>query len=80
MAEPFLAEIRMFGFIFAPQGWALCNGQLLPISQNTALFSLLGTAYGDDVFLGRVMQGFTMGAVKGIGCSSLRGTQSDVKT
>jgi len=66
VAEPFLGEIRMFGFSFAPQGWALCNGQLLPISQNTALFSLLGTAYGDDVFLGRVMQGFTMGAVKGI--------------
>ena len=48
MAEPFVGEIRMFGFNFAPQGWALCNGQLLPISQNQALFSLLGTTYGGD--------------------------------
>ncbi|MGO8883311.1 MAG: phage tail protein [Streptosporangiaceae bacterium] len=48
MSEPFLGEIRMFGFSFAPDGWALCNGQLLPISQNTALFSLLGTTYGGD--------------------------------
>ena len=48
MASPFVAEIRMFGFNFAPTGWAQCNGQLLPISQNTALFSLLGTYYGGD--------------------------------
>ena len=48
MADPFVAEIRMFGFNFAPTGWAFCNGQLLPISQNTALFSLLGTTYGGD--------------------------------
>lgn len=48
MAEPFLGEIRMFGFQFAPTGWAMCNGQLLPISQNTALFSLLGTTYGGN--------------------------------
>jgi microcystin-dependent protein len=48
MASPFLAEIRMFGCTFAPKGWAFCNGQLLPISQNTALFSLLGTTYGGD--------------------------------
>jgi len=48
MAEPFLGEIRMVGFNFAPQGWALCNGQLLSISQNTALFSLLGTTYGGN--------------------------------
>lgn len=48
MADPFVAEIRMFGFGFAPTGWAFCNGQLLPISQNTALFSLLGTFYGGD--------------------------------
>jgi microcystin-dependent protein len=48
MADPFLAEIRMFPFNFAPKGWAWCNGQLLPISQNTALFSLLGTTYGGD--------------------------------
>ena len=48
MANPFLAEIRITGFNFAPTGWALCNGQLMPISQNTALFSLLGTTYGGD--------------------------------
>ena len=48
MSEPFVAEIRMFGFNFAPSGWALCDGQLMPISQNTALFSLLGTTYGGD--------------------------------
>ncbi|MDQ6777385.1 MAG: tail fiber protein, partial [Actinomycetota bacterium] len=48
MSEPFLGEVRTFGFNFAPRGWAFCNGQLLPISQNTALFSLLGTQYGGD--------------------------------
>src|SRR4051812_49612110 len=48
MADPFIAEIRIFAGNFAPTGWALCNGQLLPISQNTALFSLLGTTYGGD--------------------------------
>jgi len=48
MADPFVAEIRMFAGNFAPKGWALCNGQLMPISQNTALFSLLGTFYGGD--------------------------------
>ncbi|KQS69083.1 phage tail protein [Modestobacter sp. Leaf380] len=48
MADPFVAEIRLFPFAFAPTGWALCNGQVLPISQNTALFSLLGTVYGGD--------------------------------
>ena len=48
MTAPFLAEIRMFGFNFAPRGWMICAGQLLPISQNTALFSLLGTTYGGD--------------------------------
>jgi len=48
MAEPFLAEIRVMSFVFAPKGWALCNGQLLPINQNQALFSLLGTTFGGD--------------------------------
>lgn len=48
MAEPFLSEIRMFSFAFPPRGWALCNAQLLPINQNQALFSLLGTTYGGD--------------------------------
>src|SRR6195256_6502190 len=48
MAEPFLSEIRIMSFGFAPKGWALCNGQLLPINQNQALFSLLGTTYGGN--------------------------------
>ncbi|MDQ3280459.1 MAG: tail fiber protein [Acidobacteriota bacterium] len=48
MAEPFLSEIKMVSFNFAPKGWALCNGQLLPINQNQALFALLGTYYGGD--------------------------------
>src|SRR2546427_3180610 len=48
MASPFVAEIRIFGFNFPPRGWAFCDGQILPISQNTALFSLLGTTYGGD--------------------------------
>jgi microcystin-dependent protein len=48
MSEPFIGEIRMVGFNFAPRGWALCNGQLLSIAQNTALFSLLGTTYGGN--------------------------------
>ena len=52
MAEPFLSEIRIMSFVFAPKGWALCNGQLLPINQNQALFSLQGTTYGGD---GRVI-------------------------
>ena len=54
MAEPFLAEIRIMSFNFAPKGWALANGQLLPINQNQGLFSLLGTVYGGD---GRVTFG-----------------------
>jgi microcystin-dependent protein len=48
MAEPFLSEIRIMSFSFPPKGWALCNGQLLPINQNQALFALLGTTYGGD--------------------------------
>src|SRR3954464_4968142 len=48
MAEPFLAELRLMSFNFAPKGWAQCNGQLLPINQNQALFSLLGTMYGGN--------------------------------
>src|SRR5436305_8342461 len=54
MAEPFLSEIRIMSFGFPPKGWALCDGQLLPINQNQALFSLLGTTYGGD---GRVSFG-----------------------
>jgi microcystin-dependent protein len=48
MPDPFLGEIRIFAFDFAPSGWAMCNGQLIPISQNTALFSLIGITYGGD--------------------------------
>lgn len=48
MAEPFIAEIRIFGFNFAPRGWAYCDGALLPVAQNTALFSIIGTTYGGD--------------------------------
>ena len=48
MAEPFLSEIRIMSFPFAPKGWAMCNGQLMPINQNQALFSLLGTTFGGD--------------------------------
>ena len=48
MSEPFIAEVRIFTYNFSPRGWAFCNGQLLPISQNTALFSLLGTTYGGN--------------------------------
>ncbi len=48
MSEPFLAELRMVGFNFAPRGWALCDGQILPINQNQSLYSLLGTTYGGD--------------------------------
>jgi microcystin-dependent protein len=48
MPDPFLGEIRVFAFDFAPSGWAMCDGQLLPISQNTALFGILGTTYGGD--------------------------------
>jgi len=48
MSEPFLAEVRIVGFNFAPRGWATCDGQILPINQNQALFSLLGTTYGGD--------------------------------
>src|SRR5438045_8264910 len=48
MSEPFLSEIRIFSFNYAPKSWAMCNGQLLPINQNQALFSLLGTTYGGN--------------------------------
>ncbi len=76
MSEPFVAEIRIFPYNFAPRGWAFCQGQLLPISQNTALFSLVGTAYGGD---GRTTFGlpdlrdrFAIGVGNGPGLSSRR--------
>jgi len=74
MADPFVAEIRIFPFNFAPVGWALCNGQILPIAQNAALFSLLGTAYGGD---GKTTFGLpnlpgraSVGAGQGLGLST----------
>jgi len=74
MSSPFVAEIRMFACNFAPTGWAFCNGQLLPISQNTALFSLLGTMYGGDgksTFALPDMQGnVPVGQGQGAGLSS----------
>jgi microcystin-dependent protein len=73
MADPFLAEIRVFPYNFVPRGWSACNGQLLPISQNTALFSLLGTTYGGDgrsTFALPDLRGrFPMGAGQGPGLS-----------
>ncbi|HEY2069730.1 MAG TPA: tail fiber protein [Rhizomicrobium sp.] len=74
MSSPFVAEITMFGFNFAPKGWAMCQGQLLPLSQNTALFSLLGTQYGGDgksTFGLPNLQGLgVVGAGNGAGLSS----------
>lgn len=72
--DPFIGEIRPFAFNFAPQGWAICAGQLLPIAQNTALFSLLGTSYGGNgtsTFALPNLQGFiAIGAGQGAGLES----------
>lgn len=74
MSDPFVAEVRMFGFNFAPTGWAACDGQLLPISQNTALFSLLGTTYGgngiNNFALPDLREVFALGAGQGPGLSN----------
>jgi len=87
MAEPFLGETRCFSFAFAPRGWALCNGQLLPINQNQALFSLLGTTFGGDGRVnfalpnlqGRVPvhmgQGFTLGQSGGAQAHTLTASE-----
>ncbi|MEM9733399.1 MAG: tail fiber protein [Pseudomonadota bacterium] len=73
MSEPFIAEIRIFGGSYAPRGWAFCDGQLLPIATNTALFSLIGTIYGGDgrtTFALPNMQGrIPLGAGRGTGLS-----------
>jgi microcystin-dependent protein len=83
MAQPFLAEIRIFAFTFAPKGWAMCNGQSLPISQNQALFAVLGTAFGGNGqttfnlpnlqggFPMHITAGFTIGATGGESAHSL---------
>ena len=72
MSEPFLSEIRIFGFNFPPRGWAQCNGQILPINQNQSLYSLLGTTYGGD---GRTS--FALRALRSGGTSqSLQSCQS----
>jgi len=87
MATPYISEIKLFGFNFAPKGWALCNGQLLPIDQNQALFSLLGTTYGGDgrvnfalpSLQGRVPmhfgEGFSLGEVGGEQAHTLLSTE-----
>jgi microcystin-dependent protein len=88
MSEPFLGEIRIFSFNFAPRGWASCNGQLLPISQNTALFAVLGTQYGGDgrtnfalpnlqgaVPLGADLRTYVPGSVGGSETVALQATQ-----
>src|ERR1700755_2995887 len=87
MAEPFLSEIRIFSFNFPPKGWAECNGQTLPINQNQALFSLLGTTYGGNGqttfglpnLQGRAPvpagQGFTLGQAAGEPAHTLTGNE-----
>ena len=76
MSEPFIGELKTFGFNFAPRGWALCEGQLLPIAQNTALFSLLGTTFGGDgrtTFALPDLRGrYAVGVGNGPGLSSYR--------
>src|SRR5712691_7740106 len=67
MSDPFVAEVRIFPFNFAPKGWAWCDNQLLPISQNTALFSLLGTNYGGDGKSTFALPGFEGSAVVDVG-------------
>ncbi|MEP6900145.1 MAG: tail fiber protein [Actinomycetota bacterium] len=95
MSEPFIAEIRMFGGNFAPRGWALCNGQIMSIAQNTALFSILGTTYGgngtNNFGLPNLQSNAPMGAGQGPGLtdrslgeiggsSSVTLTQSEMAT
>jgi len=75
MSNPFVAEIRMFAGNFAPTGWATCDGQLLPISQNTALFSLLGTFYGGDGKSNFALPNFEGSVPLGQGTSTASGTQ-----
>ncbi len=75
MSAPFVAEIRIFACNFAPTGWAMCNGQLLPISQNTALFSLVGTFYGGDGKSTFALPNLEASAPLGQGLSNASGTE-----
>lgn len=76
MSEPFLAEIRVVSFNFPPKGWALCNGQLLPINQNQALFSILGTTYGGDGRTNFALPDFKGRAPMHFGNANALGTKS----
>lgn len=92
MSDPYIGEIRVVGFNFAPQGWALCNGQLLSIAENTALFQLLGTTYGGDgqnTFALPNLQGripfhqgnsFVIGSIAGTETITLTATQMPAHT
>ena len=78
MSEPFLGEIRIMGFSFAPRGWAPCNGQIMPISQNTALFALIGTYYGGNGQTTFALPNLQGNAVVGVGTSPDTGTVYNV--
>src|SRR5512145_2318854 len=76
MAEPFLGEIRLMSFNFPPKGWALCNGQLLPIAQNQALFALMGTMYGGNGQTTFALPNLRGRAPVGIGAGHQQGEQA----
>ena len=76
MSTPFLSQVRLFSFSFAPKGWALCNGQLLPINQNQALFSLLGTTYGGDGRVNFALPDLRGRVPMGVGGGHVLGEQS----
>lgn len=76
MSDPFIGEVRAFGFNFTPRGWASCQGQLLPISQNTALFSLLGTQYGGNGTVNFALPNLQGRAVIGVGSGPGRTPQT----
>ena len=84
MSEPFLAEIKIVGFNFAPRGWAFCDGQIIPINQNQALFSLLGTTYGGDgrtIFALPELRGRTpVGVGNGVSWGQSGGTENETLT
>ena len=80
MSEPFMSEIRIMAFSYAPKGWAMCNGQLLPINQNQALFSLLGTTYGGDGRVNFALPDLRARAPLHFGYSYTLGTRSGEET